>query len=78
MFFTILSETSEAAFVLCDTSSRKAPASSHTSIETTIVVVSQTVTHPSINTANCCLTSIVVTLAFTILLLGKYKTQVET
>ena len=44
---------------------RKAPARSiHSSTEEQHCGFSQTVTHPSTNVANCCLTSIVVTLAF--------------
>ena len=51
---------------------RKAPARSiHSSTEEQHCGFSQTVTHPSNNAANCCLTSIVVTLAFYHSAIGK-------
>ena len=58
---------------------RKAPARSiHSSTEEQHCGFSQMVTNPSTNAANCCLTSIVVTLAFYHSAIGKKKTQMET
>ena len=50
---------------------RKVPARSIHSSEEQHCGFSQTVTHPSTNAANCCLTSIVVTLAFHHSAIGK-------
>ena len=53
---------------------RKSPARSiHSSTEEQHCGFSQMVTHPSTNAANCCLTSILVTLAFYHSAIGKRK-----